>query len=326
MKVLFIASGNSSQGISPIVRNQAESLQRAGVEVSLFPIYGRGIKGYFRNIFALKKHLSVNSYDIIHAHYGFSAIVSLFARKGEKLVVSFMGDDLIGSNKMNGKVKFTSKLVVALNKILSRHFYDYCIVKSNEMYNKLNIKHKALVPNGVDLQKFAIIDKYQAFTTLVLPQNTKLGLFVSDTSRPEKNFKLASEAVSLIKNIPITLITLSGVDNSLLVYYYNSADFLILTSYHEGSPNVIKEAMACNCPIVATDVGDIRWVIGDTEGCYITSFEPADVAEKIKMALEFSEKVGRTKGRERIIKLGLDSETIAKRIISVYKRVLQKKD
>jgi glycosyltransferase involved in cell wall biosynthesis len=140
------------------------------------------------------------------------------------------------------------------------------------------------------MQKFLIISKDIALTATDLEKIDKLGLFVSNPSRPEQNFKLACEAVNLIKDIRINLITLSDVDNSLLVYYYNAADFLILTSYHEGSPNVIKEAMACNCPIVATDDGDIRWVIGDTEGCYITSFDPADVAEKIKMALEFSEK------------------------------------
>jgi len=323
MKVLFIASGNSSQGISPIVRNQAESLQKAGVEVNLFPVTGKGFFGYLRNIFALKTHLSVNNYDIIHAHYGFSAIVALFARKGEKLVVSFMGDDLIGSNRMNGKVRLTSKFVVALNIVLSRYFYDYCIVKSNEMFNNLNIKHKALIPNGIDLKKFYHIRKDNALIKIGLTKKNKIGIFVSNPTRPEKNFNLAREAISLINNVSVDLMTLSEIENSVLIYYYNAADFLILTSYHEGSPNVIKEAMACNCPIVATDVGDIRWVIGDTEGCYITSFDPSDVAEKIKMALEFSEKVGRTKGRERIIKLGLDSETIAKRIISVYEKVLQ---
>ena len=97
-------------------------------------------------------------------------------------------------------------------------------------------------------------------------------------------------------------------------------ELVILTSLWEGSPNVIKEAMACNCPIVSTNVGDVRWVIGDTEGCYITSFDPEDVAEKIKLALEFGK---RTNGRDRIIELGLDSETIAKRLIDIYSKVLE---
>ena len=102
--------------------------------------------------------------------------------------------------------------------------------------------------------------------------------------------------------------------------YLNAADALVLTSLWEGSPNVIKEAMACNLPIVSTDVGDVKEVIGDTEGCYITSYEPSDVAGKIKLALDFGK---RTNGREKIKHLEIN--TIAKRIIDVYNEVLQKK-
>jgi glycosyltransferase involved in cell wall biosynthesis len=102
----------------------------------------------------------------------------------------------------------------------------------------------------------------------------------------------------------------------------NASDVLILSSLHEGSPNVIKEAMACNCPIVTTNVGDVKWVLDNTDGCYISSFDPKEYVEKIKLALEFSEKNGRTKGRDRIIELGLDSVTIAKKIINVYQKVL----
>ena len=105
-------------------------------------------------------------------------------------------------------------------------------------------------------------------------------------------------------------------------YYYSAADVVLLTSVTEGSPNVIKEAMACNCPIVSTDVGDVREVLGNTEGCYISGLDPVEVAEKTKKALEFSYTKGRTKGRQRIIELGLDSESIAKKIVEVYKKAL----
>jgi len=101
--------------------------------------------------------------------------------------------------------------------------------------------------------------------------------------------------------------------------FYNAADVLLLTSFHEGSPNVIKEAMACNCPIVSTDVGDVRDIIENTEGCYITTFQPEDIADKIKRALEYGQ---RTKGRENI--KHLDINTVAQRIIKVYKTVLNR--
>ena len=101
--------------------------------------------------------------------------------------------------------------------------------------------------------------------------------------------------------------------------YLNASDLLLSTSLWEGSPNVIKEAMACNCPIVTTNVGDVKWLLDGVEGCLITTNDPKDVADKIKKALNFK---GRTKGRDKLISLGLDSEHIAKKIIKVYEEVI----
>ena len=123
-----------------------------------------------------------------------------------------------------------------------------------------------------------------------------------------------------MKEYSLLLVPLKDIPSDQVVYYYNAADVTLLTSLHEGSPNVIKEAMACNCPIVSTDVGDVKDVIADTDGCYITTYDPKDVVEKIKMALEFGK---RTKGRERIVQAGLDSKTIANKIINIYHQVLK---
>jgi glycosyltransferase involved in cell wall biosynthesis len=81
--------------------------------------------------------------------------------------------------------------------------------------------------------------------------------------------------------------------------------------------------MACNCPVVATEVGDIKWVFGNTDGCYLTSFDEIELTEKVKMAIEFANSKEHTRGRERIIEMGLDSKTIAGRIIKVYNKVLK---
>nr|MBP9044541.1 glycosyltransferase family 4 protein [Spirochaetota bacterium] len=146
-------------------------------------------------------------------------------------------------------------------------------------------------------------------------------LFMSNPDRPEKNYNLAKQAYNLLNENNIVLHVIYNISNDKIPHYYYSADLLLLTSLWEGSPNVIKEAMACNLPIVSTDVGDVKEVIGSTEGCYICSYDPKDVAEKIKMALDFGK---RTNGRERIIKLGLDADNIAKKIINVYDKVLER--
>jgi len=322
LKVLFVSSANFNGSPSPIVSSQGKSLQNVGIEIEHFAIRRKGFIGYILESFRLRNFLRISDYDILHAHYGISALGTLLARREEKLVVSFMGDDLIGSNSKDGRVTNRSILLAKFNSFIARWFYDYSIVKSKEMFLFLRPFKASIIPNGVDISIFKPVNKSKARDVLGLGSVEQIVIFVSDISRSEKNYKLAYEAVKLVANQKIKLIPVSDVSQNRLPNYYNAADVLLLTSYHEGSPNVIKEAMACNCPIVSTDVGDVKWVLGDTEGCYIASLDPEDYAEKIKLALEFSSKKGRTNGCNRIIKLGLDSETIAQKIIEVYRKVL----
>ncbi len=322
MKILFVSSGNSTRGISPIVKKQGESLSLQNIDLQYFLISQPGFKGYIKSIINLRKHLQTNKYDIIHAHYGLSGLVAWLAKRKEKLLVSFMGDDLIGSHTPAGKFTFFSKIIANLNALLASVFYDHAIVKSNQMLMKLERTKTTLVPNGVDLSLFKPIDKSAAKNLLQLNQNEKIILFASSPSRSEKNYTLCKQAVEFINLPDIRLLTVSEVSQEELVLNYNAADVLVLSSFHEGSPNVIKEAMACNCPIVSTDVGDVKWVIGNTEGCFLSSFDAKDFADKINNALDFSAHRGRTNGRARILELSLDSASVAKKIIDIYKKLL----
>ena len=322
MKVLFVASGNKSCKLGNVVNNQMVSLKNY-VDIDFYLIKNRGFWGYLKNVSPLSRYLKQKEFDVIHSHYGLCGIVSLLASIGrrQKIIISFMGDDLIGIVGENGRYTFTSRIFVKFNFILAKYFYEYNIVKSPNLLYRLNgIKNVEIIPNGVDLDKFYQLDKSEAKKELNLHENKKYVVFISNPKRPEKNFKLAQESINLVKE-NINLISLYNIPNKELVLYYNATDCIILTSHHEGSPNVIKEAMACSCPIVSTNVGDVEWVIGSTEGCYIADFDPKDFAEKIKLALKFSESKGRTNGRERIIKLGLDSVSTAKKITAVYNHV-----
>ncbi len=321
--VLFVSSGKANLFPGPIVESQAVSLQEQGVHISHFTVNKGGSIGYLKESFRLRRLLKNNKFDIIHAHYGLTAIICLLARRKEKLVVSFMGDDLVGSRKNDGRITKISIILARFNSLLASWFYDYSIVKSEQMLNKLRTKSVALIPNGVNTKLFKPNSKQETRKKLRIDPNLKLVIFISKPERAEKNYSLAEKAVRNCDVANISLLPLYGLDHKCLVDYYNAADVMVLTSFHEGSPNVIKEAMACNCPIVSTDVGDVNWVLGETEGCYIASFDPKDFSDKIKLALEFSEKQGQTKGRKRIIELGLDTETIAKKIISVYQKTLE---
>ena len=313
MKVLFVSSGNSVFGISPITLNQGNSLIRCGVSVTYFPISGKGMLNYLKNIIPLKKHLSVNYYDIIHAHYSKAAIVASFA--GSKpLVVSLMGSDL--------KTAFLYKIaIVILNKIS----WNHTIVKSDKMRKSLIKANVSIIPNGVDTDAFHSLDKIDCQNKLGWNLKKKHILFAAKPSRPEKNYNLAQQACELLTSEDIELHSLIDVQPLQIPIWMNAADIILLTSLWEGSPNVIKEAMACNRPIVATDVGDIKWLFGDKQGHYLTEFSPEDVAEKIDLALNFSANHSKTNGREQIFKLGLDSVTIAHILMEVYHKCIKQK-
>lgn len=326
MKVLFLASAVNGT-ISPIVYNQGEALKETKtVELDYFGIYEKGLAGYIKSTRRLQSFLKKNNYDIIHAHYGLSGLIAGLVRSKPFLVVSYMGDDLIGINREDGSYTFAGHLIAWLDKLFAGYVNSYNIVKSDELKSKLKrISNVSVIPNGVDTDLFCEIDKQQARNKLNWPKKQKVIIFISDPLRPEKNFPLAQNALDTLKEYDVKLYPVNNISHYNLTLYYNAADCIIMTSFHEGSPNVIKEAMACNTPIVATDVGDVRKVIGNTEGCYVTGFEPGEVADKIGKALDFAALKGKTNGREQIMRLGFDSKSIAEKIVSVYQHITNRK-
>ncbi|MBI4646591.1 MAG: glycosyltransferase family 4 protein [Bacteroidia bacterium] len=323
MKVIYVYRSPGADKKNLIVDPQIDSIERLGIQVIKCPILKAGIKGYFGSIKRLKKILKSDKYNLIHAHYGLCGIISYLAKKREKLIVSFMGDDILGTNKSDGSYTYIGKLLVKINIGFAKKRYDYVIMKTIQMKNKSHINEKvAVIPNGVDIETFYPIIMEEARKSLNLPENKKIIIFVANPTSPVKNFSLLKNAVKFLNNPKIQIITLTNVSQATLNLFYNAANVLVLTSFHEGSPNVIKEAMACNCPIVSTDVGDVKQLISGIEGCYISSYNHVDLANKINLAISFSK---RTQGRNYLIKLGLDSKTIAKKITEIYAMIIQPK-
>lgn len=304
MRVLFISSGKSGS-VGVVVKNQGESLKAVGVEIDYY-IIKPGFLGYLAAIPKIRKTYKTGNYDLAHAHYSLSGFAVSLAGCSP-LVVSLMGSDAY----MSGFLPNAARL-------FHKYRWSSIIVKTQQMKELLGIDDAHVIPNGVDLGKFKPTSRAESKLRLRLTMDKKLIVFLSDPKRPEKNFNLAQKAVNAMNDSDVELLPVFDVPSRDIPIYMNAADVLLLTSKYEGSVNVVKEAMACNCPIVSTDVGDVKWVLGETEGCYITSFEPEDVADKIKAALFFRK---RTNGRNRILDLGLDSETIAGRIIRVYEKV-----
>lgn len=321
MIVLHVCSGNSKFGISPIVKTQGESLRNNNVDIDYFTIKGKGVKGYLRNIPRLNKTLKTKKYDIIHAHYALCGWIAVFQLSKLPIVTSYMGSDAYGFvNAYGNKRLFANYFIKFASKTL-QPFVSKIIIKSRKLEKYIYIKNKVnIIPNGVDFEKFKPSNKKSCREKLNLSTKNKLILFLGDPSNPRKNFRLLEKAYNLIKYDNLKIIKPFPTAFRNLALYLNAADVLVLTSYLEGSPNVIKEAMACNIPIVSTDVGDVKEITENTKGCYISSFKPRDVAKKIQMALEFGK---RTNGQENIKYLEINN--IAKKIISIYQQMLNEK-
>lgn len=310
MKVLFVASGNKTVGtVSPFVRSQYDSLIQQGVEMEMFPIVGHGFRGYIKHLAALRRLLKKDNPDVIHAHYstcGYLSAVASFGLKS-KLVVSILGS----FPKENRKSKTVRYFV--------DHVWDATIVKSERTKKQLG-RDVYVIPNGVNLEQFSIIEKSKAKELVGFESDKKYVVFVSNPERKEKNYPLAEQAVNLLEDDNVVLLPVFDKTHDEVVKYMCAADVLLMTSFKEGSPNVIKEAMACNCPIVVTDVGDVHERLDGVEGCYVANtFEPSGVSDLLGKALRFGH---RTEGRIALVNQGLATEMVAKKIIKVYENVI----
>lgn len=310
MKVLFIRSGNS--GTDPISTRQGESLRKAGVDVSYYDISGKGFYGYLKNVPAIRQLIRRQGIDLIHAHYGLCGLTASLCCSGKRTVTSLMGSDVLGSGPF----------MLFMIRFFARYFWDVTIVKTPGMQKRLGLKSIRVIPNGIDMNLFRPHDKDESVKSTGWDPASRHILFCADPGRREKNYVLAEKALTRAREKyrgrSLEVHFLTGIDQDKVADYYCAADLLLVTSFHEGSSNTVKEAMACNCPVVATDVGDIRQIISGTEGCYITTFEPEDIAEAILAALNFGK---RTDGRSRVAHL--DSDEIAKQIAGIYKDLVR---
>jgi glycosyltransferase involved in cell wall biosynthesis len=309
MKILIVGSGNvkefNLQLHHAFVFEQIESIKQLfNIEYDTYDIKGKGFTGYLMNLPGLRKKIKSFKPDIVHAHFGLSGLLSILQRN-VPVVITFHGSD-INSEKIRPLSAFAAR------------FSNYNIFVSEKILKNVKVNSESIViPCGIDLNMFYPIDMRSAREKLNMDLGKKYILFCSNFDRTEKNSALALSAVKKIK-MNIELLELKNKNREEVNLLLNACNLLLLTSFSEGSPQVIKEAMACNCPIVATDVGDIKDVIDGTKGCYITSFDPEDVVEKINHALKFD---CRTNGREQI--KHFDNKLISAKVYEVYKHIVE---
>lgn len=310
MKVLFVSSGRQGDA-NPIIRNQGESLRKSGVELEYYVVSGRGWKSYIKSIKPLRKKVSDGQYDVIHAHYSWTAYMASLATIGMRvsMVVSLMGNDILDHWWYPGLARIVAKIKP----------WKAVIVKSQEMKERVGMAYAHVIPNGVNMERFKEESKVKSQEILGWDTSKTHVLFPARQEDTRKNWPLAEAAVKrLAKSREIELHAFNNTPNEETPIWYNAADVVVLPSFYEGSANAVKEAMACNAPLVTTDMGDCRERIEGVAGCYVAkTYEVEEFAELLDKAL----KHGKTKGRERLLADGIADYQIAEKLITIYKQV-----
>jgi glycosyltransferase involved in cell wall biosynthesis len=311
MRILVVCSGNSGQ-VSPFIEEQVQQIKESGAEIQIFSIIGKGFLGYIKNLPKLKKSIQAFGPDLIHAHSGMSALLCGLQFK-VPVVVTYHGSDI-----NNATLRIFTRLSMFLTQ---KH-----IVVSAPMKQILKSKSVDVIPCGVN--KHVFYPKSADLCRLQLqwePDRIKV-LFSSAFSNPVKNAPLALASIEAIDNEAFELIELKNKSREEVSVLMNAADVCLMTSFSEGSPQFIKEAMSCGVPIVSTSVGDINELLKGIEGCYITTYEVNDIADKLRKAVEFRKAIKFTKAPQRIIDLELSNKNVAEKVVEVYHSVISRRD
>jgi glycosyltransferase involved in cell wall biosynthesis len=224
----------------------------------------------------------------------------------------------LGSDINNKLVRLISKHIV-IKRI------DAAVFVSKALYIKAGQPSKSeVIPFGVNFKKFYPLDKAQCRKQLGMSDDVKYILFSARFDRAVKNAPLAFKAIKKVQKYKLELVELKNIPDDKMNMLFNACDICLMTSINEGSPQFIKEAMACNKPIVSTNVGDVEWIFGETPGHFLTTDDPDAVAGSIINAFDFLAHKAETMGRRRLEKLNIDIDSATKRNIDIYHKIISR--
>ena len=307
------------------VEQQIRGIRQIGLDVDVMfldrPQKGMGVYlGLGRQIRA-----KVENYepDLVHVMYGgVMADEVTRAIVDRPTVVSFCGSDLLGEHLSGILRKLIAGYGVRASYKAARRACGI-VVKSKNLQDALpedvDRSKVRIIPNGVDLERFKPLNRDKCRKQLGWSDSRFHILFPTNSGDPLKRPGLAKAAVETMNHsgVQAEMHQLRGVPHEEVPIWLNASDVVLLTSLHEGSPNVVKEALACNIPVVSVDVGDVGERIQEIEGCYLAVPEPGDLAAKLQMVHAGSRRVvGRIKMQE------LSLERVALQLKEFYSEVL----
>jgi teichuronic acid biosynthesis glycosyltransferase TuaC len=311
------------------VEQQVTSLERLGLATDVLFVdrAALGPSAYSGFPRELRRMIALRRPDLVHVMYGgvVAYLASQALRRRLPFVISFCGSDLLGEPL----ARFTRKLLARGGVWCSHQAArkaDGIIVKSKNLRAVLpagiDPATVAIIPNGVDLRQFQPLDRESCLRALGWSPTSFHVVFPANAGDPVKRYPLAVAATERLKSlgVPAILHRLEGVAHSQVPVWLNAGNVLLVTSDHEGSPNVVKEAMACNLPIVSVDVGDVRERISGIDGCHIS----VDVPTALAAALA---KVAQSRARPNARKFAedLSLDSAARKVCSLYHQAVKRR-
>jgi len=318
LRVLMVTSDYPTDGrprTTHFIKRQAEFLQAAGVNVEVFHFEGdKKLVNYVRAWIRCRRRLKRGQYDLIHAQFGQSGALAFPKRL--PLVVTLRGCDVLGIvNDGSGRYTLKGRVLQAVSRFVARRA-DAVIMVSDHMRAFVGRKDSIhVIPSGLDLALFRPIPRQESRARLGLSPTKRLVLFVGRPNQARKRFALAQQAVEVLnRTYPAELVVAWSVQHVDIPYYMAACDAMIFTSMQEGSPNVVKEALACNLPVVSVPVGDVEARLAAVEGCELSRDErPEALAAALERVLR---RGGRVNGRESVAHL--DETLLTQKVVGIY--------
>ena len=308
-------------GTGVFVRDEVNGLRALGVDVDLLHLDRRrlGRRVYLHLARELARRVARARPDLVHVMYG-GVMAEIVTRRTGRLpvLVSFCGTDLLSVGE-GGVAAMLSRRQNRGASVRAARRADGIVVKSRNLAAALpaglDPSRVWIIPDGVDLELFSPRDRDEARSELGWSRNAKHVVFPAAPSRPEKNYPLAAAAVERVRaaGIDVELHALHGIEKHEVPTFLNAADALLLTSTHEGSPNAVKEALACGLPVVAVDVGDVAERLAGIEGCHVCMPLAEELESALRSTLEHGERVLASESVR-----GLSLPVLARRLREVY--------
>lgn len=323
IRALMITSGWPQPGqpqTTHFIKRQAEFLRAAGVDLDVFVFRGRRNPwNYVRGWFAVRRRLLFGRYDLVHAQFGQSGLLALPTRL--PVVVTYRGSDLLGIVGPGARLTRMSVVLQWAARLVARCAAAVVVVSEHMKEHLPPSVRPTVLPSGLDFSLFQPIPRDDARRQLALPLDRRLVLFAGNPAQPRKRHDLAAAAMRLLDPaLRADLIVAWGVPHKQMPILMSACDALLFTSMQEGSPNVVKEALACNLPVVSVRVGDVEERLAGIEGCEVCTDErPETLAAALRRVLE---RGGRVAGQGAVTLL--DEHSITARLIGVYEDVLRR--